>query len=173
MLCMQELHISGVDFYITEEGASVILSGGPSGMREYAGVGFLVAPIFRSYVISFKEYTDRIASLKLRVLGGQLRLILAYAPHGGHEYCLRRSFYEELSNFLHKSKGYGPTILLGDMNARFHRQADGEEDVIGPYVFGNQNAEFDPLTSRSLLFELCCEHCVQVANISSRRRMRS
>ena len=51
VLCLQETHICGAESYITEEGFLIILSGGPSGVREFAGVGFMVFPTARKLVI--------------------------------------------------------------------------------------------------------------------------
>ena len=45
VLCMQETHRAGADYFTTDEGFLVILSGGPRGTHEYAGVGFLVSPV--------------------------------------------------------------------------------------------------------------------------------
>ena len=138
VLCLQETYISGADSYLTEEGFLIILSGGPQGAREYAGVGFLVAPAARQHIITFKEHTNRIASLKIRVSGGQLCLISAYAPHGGLDFALRWSFFDVLSDFVRDSHCHGPT--MGDLNSRIHRQCFGEEFVIGKYAFANELA---------------------------------
>ena len=70
ILCLQETHSNGVDSFVTEEGFFIILSGGPVGERNYVGVGFLIAPAARRFVIIFNQYSDRIASLKIRVRGG-------------------------------------------------------------------------------------------------------
>ena len=164
VLCLQELYRSCADSYLTEEGFLVILSGGPEGAREDAGVGFLVAPAARPYIITFKERTNRMASLKIRVTGGQLCLISAYAPHGGLDFALRWSFFDVLSDFNRDCHCYGSTIVLGDLNSRIHRQCPGEESVIGRYAFGNDQAELDPLSNRSLLLELCNQHSFLVAN---------
>ena len=74
----------------------IILSGGPIGEHNYAGIGFLIAPTARRFVITFNKYLDRIASLKIRVRGGQVYLVSYYSPHGGYEYVLRRSFFDNL-----------------------------------------------------------------------------
>ena len=70
ILCLQETNTTGVEFYITDEEFLIILSGGPSGERNYTGVGFLVVLAVRRCVVTFYEHTDRLVSLKLRVIGG-------------------------------------------------------------------------------------------------------
>ena len=46
-LCLKETHIVGAYYYISKEGFLIILSSGPVGVRESAGVGFIVAPLVR------------------------------------------------------------------------------------------------------------------------------
>ena len=48
---VQGSHRPTADYFLTDEGYLVIQSGGPSGSREWAGVGFLVAPAFRRSVL--------------------------------------------------------------------------------------------------------------------------
>ena len=47
LLCMQETHTCKSDYYISDQGFLVILSGPPSDTHDSAGVGFLVAPKLR------------------------------------------------------------------------------------------------------------------------------
>ena len=44
LLCLTEIRKAGAGSYVTEEGFYSILSGGVVGQRDYAGVGFLIAP---------------------------------------------------------------------------------------------------------------------------------
>ena len=77
VLCLQETHKRGSDYFITSDGFLVIFSGTSTGDREHAGVGFLVAPWMRKYVVSFTQPSSRFASLKIRVKGGKINLITA------------------------------------------------------------------------------------------------
>ena len=90
----------------------IILSGGPGGERNSSGVSFIVAPNAKKSVITFNQFSDRIASLKLRVRGGQCCLVSCYAPHGGLDFSLRWSFYDVLSGFLHGVRCHGPVFLM-------------------------------------------------------------
>ena len=130
-----------------------IFSGGEEG-REYAGVGFVVAPRVISAVVGFIQRSNRLAELTLRVSGGYVRLLSVYAPQGGLLYDVRQAFFTDLSSCL-LSKVHGPTIVLGDLNSRLHYRCAGEEDVMGPHVFGNPHAVLDPLSNRELLVQLC------------------
>ena len=44
VLCLQEAHVSQSPYYTTAGGYLVVLSGSPEAGREFAGVGFVVAP---------------------------------------------------------------------------------------------------------------------------------
>ena len=60
IICMQETHKPNADYYITEAGFLVILSGGDAGQREFAGVGFLISPLLRRSVIGFRQLSSRL-----------------------------------------------------------------------------------------------------------------
>ena len=62
ILCIQETHATGSVTFTTPEGYLVILSGGgplADGMREYAGVGYIVAPSMARSVISYLQHSSR------------------------------------------------------------------------------------------------------------------
>jgi len=52
LLCIQETHVPGAPYY-NSDGFLIICSGSDAA-REYAGVGFIVAPELRSAVLGFK-----------------------------------------------------------------------------------------------------------------------
>ena len=72
IMCIQETHIAGADLYLSDAGSLIILSGGVPGEREHAGVGFIISALARAFVIGYKEHTNRLASLRIRISGGQL-----------------------------------------------------------------------------------------------------
>jgi hypothetical protein len=74
----------------------------------------------RRSVIGFVQASSRFASLKLRVEGGKINLITAYAPHSGYPYAERQRFFTELGDFENKLSAHGPNLILGDMNARLY-----------------------------------------------------
>ena len=138
ILCIQDTHCSQSPYYLTEEGYLVILSGSEDESdHQYAGVGFLIAPDIRRSVIGFLQASPRYASLKIRVSGGKLVITSAYSPHSGKPYTDRQAFYDELSAHIANQSFHGFQMVLGDFNARLHRAFPGEEEILGPYVFGN------------------------------------
>ena len=63
ILCLQETHKSLSDYYVTHDGFLAILSGTSSDRREFAGVGFLIAPWARQSIVSFCQASSRIHRL--------------------------------------------------------------------------------------------------------------
>jgi hypothetical protein len=165
VLCIQETHLAGTTHFLSND-YLVVLSGGTEvkGKREYAGVGFIISPWARRAVIGFTLHSNRLASLQLRVAGGVMTFLSVYAPHGGYAYTTRRNFYDNFISFFRSQRTYGPTLSLGDYNARLHKALPGEEDVIGQGAFGNASALSDPRSNRELLVESCRALNTVVAN---------
>ena len=81
ILSIQETHKNDSQYFETDGGFLVILSGEDGQQHHSSGVGFIIAPWLRKSVIGFCQASSRIASLKLRVQGGKAVLFSAYAPH--------------------------------------------------------------------------------------------
>ena len=144
-----------------------INSGKDDGCRSHAGVGFLVAPGLKRSIYSCKHISDRICILKLRVPGGKLVIINAYAPHGGYDYNTRQVFFNLLREVYAGTSCHGLKLIVGDLNSRIHIPNASDADPLepfGPYCFGkpDYNASARPESNRELLLELCiaCELCV-------------
>eukprot|EP00959_Pyramimonas_sp_CCMP1952_P144964 3034829-Pyramimonas_sp.AAC.1 len=104
------------------------------------------------------------APLKLRVRGGKIAICSAYAPHSGKPFVDRQAFFSDLAGFLGSHSAHGPVLLFGDFNARMHRRFPREEDVLGPFIFGNPQAQHNPESNRTLLLELCTSRKLTVGN---------
>ena len=142
----------------------MILSGGPSEQREYAGVGFIVAPWARQAVINFIQHSNRLASLQIRVSGGSISVICAYAPQSGLDFDIRHAFFSDMHTFTNKVKAHGPTYTIGDFNSRFHEHFHLETDVVGPFAWGNPDASITATSNQHLLIEHCSSLDLVVAN---------
>lgn len=164
IICMQETHRAKSDYYITDRGFLVILSGGATGSREYAGVGYVISPGIRRSVIGFTQASARMASLKLRVLGGKMAVFCAYAPHSGYPFDVRQQFFHEIGEFVQKVSTHGPKMVCGDWNARLCRRLPGEEVIFGPHLFVNDATIIKADANRHLLSELCASLDMVVAN---------
>ena len=164
ILCLQEVRKSLSDYRITDEGFLFISSGGNGDGSEFAGVGFLIHPSIRASIINFCQYSNRIASLKLRVQGGKLALISAYAPHAGRPFEERFNFFQQLTSFWHSISVNGPKICMGDFNSRLYCRMAGEEEYIGIHFFTNRLRPFEPRMNRFLLLEFCASVSAGIAN---------
>ena len=163
VLCIQETHILKSPYY-TVDGFLVILSGSSSGERETAGVGFILSPNAQKSLVGFLQQTNRLACLKLRVKFGQIAIISAYAPHSGWAFDDRQAFFQQLSTMYERTSVNGVRMILGDLNARTGHALPGEDDILGPYTFGNNRVLSGAGTNRDLLLELCAEQSLAVAN---------
>ena len=95
ILCIQETHNNIVSVE-DEQGFLVLLSGSGTDQRSWAGVGIIVAPRCRHRIKSYKQISDRLCSLKVKVDGGVLGVLSAYAPHNLHTLADRFQFFTEL-----------------------------------------------------------------------------
>jgi len=166
VLCLQETRIPWSGTRIVDNGYTLITAGHDKDERSFAGVGFLIAPWLKQSVFSFKPVSDRLCCLKLRARGGKAAIICAYAPHNGHEYNIRQSFFADLAKLVDATSVHGSKIVLGDFNARIHNGAGGEDQVFGPYCFGDPsyNPQIHPDANRELLLEFCIARQLCVAN---------
>ena len=162
--CMQETRVSQSPYYSTEDGFFVICSGSGTKGREYAGVVFLVAPWVKASIFGFLQHSSRLACLKLRVPGGKMAVISAYAPHSGHSFDTRQAFFEELGDVYSRTSVNGPKLVCGDFNARIQRRLPGEHSFVGDHVFGHSQARLELSSNRELLIETCASYDLAVAN---------
>ena len=163
-LCTQETHDTNSISRYLEGGYLLINSGADDGKRSFAGVGFIVAPWLRSAVYSFKQISDRIAVLKLRVRGGKLAIINTYCPHNGYDYSVRQAHYSALRHVCDSVSCHGLKIIVGDFNARIRKCFPVEEGSLGPQCFGKQSFVQDTNNNRELLMEACAANDLAVAN---------
>jgi exonuclease III len=168
VLALQETKRTRATYGRTAEGFLLANSGGTAD-REFAGVGFLVAPWCVKSIMGLCLATPRMASIKLKIRGGSMSIISAYAPHGGYSFDERTAFYDELAEFWGKRKAHGPRIIAGDLNARLHRQFPGEEEIVGPSTYGNPVVAADAQSNRSLLLSMCLANNLQIASTFGHR----
>ena len=165
ILCIQETHVIHTDHYI-EDGFSIFLSGaGENVSRSYAGVGFIVAPWAIAAVVSFKAISDRLANLRVKVTGGVLNLVTAYAPHDGYDFNIRHDFFSTLCQHTRSKHLHETSMVLGDLNAQFGYVGHGEEAIVGQHVFKKTLlSNRATIPNRTLVFEYCATHDLMIAN---------
>ena len=137
IVCIQESHRFSSEYFCTPEGFLCIFSGSTSAEEKNsdAGVGFIIAPEFRPSVVGFCQASDRLCALRLRVQGGKIGLISAYAPQSGRAYEERRDFFNQLSSLWGSISINGPVYIFGDLNSRLYRRLVTEEGRIGDHYY--------------------------------------
>ncbi len=164
ILCLQETHDSNSICRCLEGGYLLINSGADDNRRTYAGVGFLLAPWLRSAIYSYKQISERICTIKIRVSGGKLGIVNNYVPHSGYDYGIRQRHFSEVRDAYESLSCHGLKIVVGEFNARLHAQTAGEREVLGPHCFGNPLFCQTPESNRELLMEACTATGLCVAN---------
>ena len=66
ILCMQEVRRPNSDCFEDDGGYFIIQSGSSDSAREWAGVGFIIAPWLRSSVVGYLQYSNRLCTVKLK-----------------------------------------------------------------------------------------------------------
>ena len=135
--CLQEVRKPNSDYYVTELGYTVILSGTSNVTHEWAGVGFVLCPSLRGR-FEFLQLSSRIASIKLHTQGGKFSLTTAYAPHNLADTDDKLRFYEALEAHLASFSVNGARIIAGDFNARLGRKRPHEDHILGEYGYGRE-----------------------------------
>ena len=80
----------------------------------WAGVGLIVAPRCRHMVKSYKQVSDRLCTLRMKVAGGIFGLVTAYAPHNLYDLSDRFAFYVALDSLFRKLSANVAKIIVGD-----------------------------------------------------------
>ena len=142
----------------------MVLLGRSDDQKEYAGVGFLIAPEVRSSIIGFCQASNRYAALKLRVPGGKIAIMTVYAPQSGRSFDERFTFFNTLFEFWKSLSSHGPKLIYGDLNSRLYEQYAGEDEIFGPYFFKNSVKHITSDMNRFLLMEFCSACDLQIAN---------
>ena len=165
IIFLQEVRRNNSDYLEEEGGFLVVLSGTAGEEREWAGVGFILAPWLRSSMVGFTQLSNRLCAIKLKTPRGKLCIINAYAPHNRRPYDERQRFFADLGDLYGRPSGCDVKVLVGDFNARLGRALPNEEHEIGPFSFGRTARVGTPGEfNRDLLLEMCVCHSLAVAN---------
>ena len=106
VVCLQETRVPQAEYYY-DGGYKVIFSGIDEAQRNWSGVGFIVAPWCIDSIHGFLQYSDRLASLRVKTRGGKVGIITGYAPHNLRPLEERQNFYTQLGRFCEKTSANG------------------------------------------------------------------
>ena len=68
--------------------------------------------------------------------GNPLVILSAYMPHDASDETNRLAAWEEMTNRVAEITHNKNVIILGDFNAAIHARKPGEDEYIGPHVWG-------------------------------------
>ncbi|VFQ89320.1 unnamed protein product [Cuscuta campestris] len=103
------------------------------------GVGILVAPELREFVVEVKRISDRLMFIKLVLGGCAINVMSAYAPHVGLADEVKREFWDALDGVVVGFPLTEKVVIGGDFNGHIGESADGFKDVHGGFGFGSRN----------------------------------
>lgn len=124
-----------------------------------AGVGFAVKTCYLKLLDSLPHgVNERLMTMRLKLAGGYVTLISAYAPTMSHTQETKETFYEELDRLILKTPHSDKLLILGDFNARVGNDHATWEGVLGRHGIGKENA------NGTLLLSACAQHKLTVTN---------
>ena len=99
------------------------------------GIGFIVNKNIAGNVMSFKDTSDRVAQLTIKINSKyHLNIIQTCLPTSSHTNEEVDTVYEEIDNLVNNNKAYY-NIVMGDFNAKIG-QGNASELGTGPYGLG-------------------------------------
>eukprot|EP00975_Prorocentrum_lima_P011465 2438417-Prorocentrum_lima.AAC.1 len=102
------------------------------------GVGIIISNKLHSSILDIEPISDRLLRLSLRSIV-PITIICTYAPTAQRTDTEKDKFYDQLYELSNKWMKKGPTLILGDFNARLQTRLEDEETAIGPYQFDQVN----------------------------------
>ena len=171
LLCIQETKVALSTQYVVGD-LLYVLHGNGGDTQEFSGVGMVLRGDIRRHVTGFEFGADgRILVIGLDLAPRCLFIVTGHAPRSRRPEQERVTFWDEMTKVVDRYQTKGPTLLIGDFNARIHGRRQGEHEVIGPHIFGmgidyviRQVWEQGGRTNREMMVELCMAHGLRVMN---------
>ena len=165
VLCLQETKSKTTTQYLVDNFTFMTISTASSQQQEHAGVGFVLSPEARSALLRTTCIHSRLATITLLLASGEFTIVNTHVPHSGRPEEERQAHFDELQQLVERVQNKGPFIVIGDMNSRLQGRLVGEDDVLGPHLFGKGPQGIgDETENRFLLVDFCKTNSLIVAN---------
>ena len=118
----------------------------------------------------YLQHSSRLAEMEINMHGNPLVILSAHMPHDASAEIERLAAWEEMSNRTRGISHNKNVVALGDFNAAIHARRTGEEECLGPHVWGKamvflREKELLPESmNRSILIDLLKEHGIRCMN---------
>ena len=171
IVCLQETRVAPTTQYVV--GNCVYVMHGHGGKeRECAGVGFVIRQDMIKYITGFELGAEgRLMILGIDMAPRRLSLITVYVPQRRKEESEREDIIDELEKAIAKCQNKGATLIMWDVNARIHARLRGEDEVLGPHIYGGGVDmllttvwEQGGRTNREMLMDTCVAQELKVMN---------
>ena len=104
--------------------------------REKWGVGWCYKETLEPYRVQFTLHSSTLAEIEFNMQGTRLVLMTAYIPHDQVAEETRAQSWDSLEHRTLDIPEAKNLIIVGDFNPALHTRKQGEEDVLGPNIYG-------------------------------------
>ena len=104
--------------------------------REKCGVGWRYKETLEPYRVQFTLHSSTLAEIEFNMQGNRLVLMTAHIPHDQVAEETRAQSWDSLEHRTLDIPEAKNLIIVGDFNPALHTRKQGEEDVLGPNIYG-------------------------------------
>lgn len=122
----------------TPDGCTILYSGKPNNLPRSSGVGFLLSKRAHDALISWKPYSDRVISIRLRTRARNLTCIQCYAPTEAADRSMKDEFYKVLDKAITTTHRGDILVVMGDFNAQIGPVNTNLEGIMGTHALGRK-----------------------------------
>ena len=113
-----------------------VFSTSETGGTDHHGVGFCYNRRIDKYRNHYIQHSSHLAEMEINMHANPLVIFTAYMPHDASAEIKRLAAWEEMSNIIRDITHNKNVVVLGDFNAALHARKEGEEECLGPQVWG-------------------------------------
>ena len=164
LLCLQETKIPSSSIE-QRDNYIFLFSTSETGGTDHHGVGFCCNRKIGKYRNHCIQHSSHLAEMEINMHGNPLVILTAYMPHDASAEIKRLAAWEEISNRIRNVTHNKNVVVLGDLNAALHARKEGEEECLGPHVWGKglaflrgKEGLVRENMNRNILIELFKEH---------------